>query len=144
MTEQWDASLRRQREYARRIEEEGRARSDAAMADIRRRQESRQQSQPVEPHGHLGWLVLLLLAAAILSRRIRKGLGIVVIVLGAIALLAWAVAAIGRNPDAANIALATGIFTVLGAGIWLISTVVAWLMKIVLTDVRHEFRDVVR
>jgi hypothetical protein len=85
---------------------------DAVMADIRRRQDERrlQESRAEQHSGHGGgWLLLLLLAAAILSRRIRKGLGIVVIVLGAIALLAWAVAAIGRNPDAA--AILTGLAT---------------------------------
>jgi hypothetical protein len=101
----------------RRIEED-RVRSDAVVADIRRRQEAAriQDSSPVEQHhGHGGWLLLLILAAAILSRRLRKGLGFAALFVLVGAGIAYVVAIIIPSPDTANLAISLGALGLIGA-----------------------------
>jgi hypothetical protein len=138
MTEQWDASLRRYKEINRRAQEEARARNDAVMADIRRRQEAAQSQHIEQPPGRGRWLLLLLLAVCVLSHRIRRGLGIAILVLGLVAVLSWVFATVIPSQDAGNIAVAAGVMGLFGTGIWMISTLGAWLVRIVATDVREE------
>jgi hypothetical protein len=84
-------------------------------------------------------LVLLLLAGCILSNRIRRGVGFGVLLLGLIALVAWAAAGISGSQDAENVAISTGAVAIFGGGSWLVSSVGAWLLKIATVDVTQDF-----
>jgi type IV secretory pathway TrbD component len=61
-----------------------------------------------------------------------------VLILTAVALLAGVVAGTGSN-DAVNLAVMTGLAAVFGGGIWVVSSALAWLFRIVREDVRDEF-----
>jgi hypothetical protein len=54
--------------------------------------------------------------------------------------IAYVVAIIIPSPDTAILAISLGALGLVGAIIWVMATVLASLMKIVMTDVREEFR----
>ena len=135
-------TLERYDEMNRRNWEQAQARSDAVTADMHRRNAEAQQRdrdrQAQQAQGHGGAIILLLLVACVLSYRIRRGLGFGVLLLGIVALVAWASTGISGSQDAQSFAMlwVLGLF---GAGIWVVATVGAWLLKIATVDVTQDF-----
>jgi hypothetical protein len=93
---------------------------------------------PAPPPTSGGYAGTLILVACVLSRRIRHGvarLGLGLAVVGGL----WPLAASVLRPDLAGVGAALVGGGVLAVGLWLVSSGLAWLLRIFIEDVRADF-----
>ncbi len=134
-------NLQEYEEMNRRAQDEAQRRHEQLMADIRRRnelQQARNEAMRQEHHGHGGTVLLLILAACILSHRLRFGLGVCVLILAFVAVIAGAVAMIGGSQDANTVTVIVGALALGGGLLWAIASLGAAVLHVVASDVRRR------